>query len=120
MHANIFIVGRHKLNRAFIIVPGFKTQKGLSEAFHAPAGPGSVRPQETTLWEGRLQTRWRNSDNCRLDLICRILLLMHSFALLVGDSMTYLKEMKEATDAKKNHTDTEGRGSQTTALAASF
>lgn len=49
MHANIFIVARHKLNGAFIIVTGFKTQKGLSEAVHAPAGPGSVRPQETTL-----------------------------------------------------------------------
>lgn len=120
MHANIFIVARHKLNGAFIIVTGFKTQKGLSEAVHAPAGPGSVRPQETTLRESRLQTRWSNSDNCRLDLICRILLLMRSFALLVGESMTYLKEMKETTGAKKNHTDREGRGSQTTALAISF
>lgn len=120
MHANIFIVGRHKLNGTFIIVTSFKTQKGLSEAVHAPAGPGSVRPQETTLWEGRLQTRRGNSDNCRFDLICRILLLMRSFTLLVGDNMTYLKEMKETMAAKKNHTDTEGKGSQTTALAVGF
>lgn len=42
MCANIFIVGSHKLDKAFISITGLKTQKDPSEAVHLRSGDRSV------------------------------------------------------------------------------